>query len=532
MVHLNFEPDVQKPLVELRRNPNLWEGLALAKQTRVLSPKMHMELAGFVEIFRDKYRSVLCKPSYRELLRSAFNLLMPQPGQPTFANANSTTAGKHSAEFAQDESPQQPNLSEQAPEVIAAKENTERASDDTSLAHSVISTVASSTEALSRSGGNTEQWAVLDGQKEFVVSDGNSISVAEESSAVDSQLQAAPVLSLPERFGISTDEVERFLLLIVSRLNQEYFEQLSNAGQPDLFSALSKEGNGRDGVVVSVGQGDPVTAIFEQWLAGLGPALSRWRTWISPNGKCSIERCVVLSLPDAEIDPLTQTAKRSLLLDSQLPSDKDRGNEDTVGEGLLPDMGSRIVVLTIQPLEGIAYGAEKLMEGLHRGEEFEDRGARDVIESVRQRLDGWIGSRYFDREAFLVCPSVNSGTRRVPLGILGTKHMRRTVVDRRTEQQFVYFIDSVYKNNENIRLQKLAEFDRLRAPKKVAGAAAKSKRAKMKRLEEEKLRQMVLKKEVEEIMSQIAPDGYYFVKFLSFFFANLCGQESYAWILV
>lgn len=528
VVHIQFEPNVQKTILELKRNPLLWESLATSKASRTLSPKYYQELKGFIEIFRDKYRNVLAKPSYRELLRNSYNLLMMSAGQVTI---NTSAADLQASVVSA-------TIGKQEEEESISKRTSNSLAEDASkplnplkpplLEEKSVASIASSQGAASQSqeGGTVGSRAggsLADGGEKVehigsVVSIENTNSEMGETNTTITILRKPP-LPLSERYGLPISDIERFLCLVVSRLNQEYFEQLSSIQDPDLFRAASKIGLKAE-IVTTPSEEDPVTAVFQQWLNELHPAPSQWITWVSPNEKCSVERRVVITALDEELDD-DGLPKRSVMLEQSIEalSDLQSVGSQSVGSGSsLGDRGedqiesgTRIIVLSIKPSQDSSYVTEKIISGLQSGEDFDDRGARDVVETLRSEMDTWVGSRHFDREAFFVCPMENRGTKKVSLGPLSTPYMRRIVLSRREQQQFLYFIDSIYRNNENIKVQKMAELNQLRAPKKVAGAAAKSKRAKQKRLEEEKQRQLEMQREIEEVMSQVAPDGYYFV---------------------
>lgn len=531
VVHIQFEPNVQKTILELVRNPLLWESLATSKASRTLSPKYYQELKGFIEIFRDKYRNVLAKPSYRELLRNTYNLLMMSAGQVTINTSSGASADLNSSVASA-------TIGKQEEEESISKRTSNSLAEDGSktlnplkpplLEEKSVASIASSQGAASQSqGGGTvgsrAGGSLADGSEKVenigsVVSIENTSSEMGETNTTITILRKPP-LPLSERYGLPVSDIERFLCLVVSRLNQEYFEQLSSCQDQDLFRAASKIGLKAE-IVTTPSEEDPVTAVFQQWLNELHPAPSQWTTWVSPNEKCSVERRVVMTALDDELDD-DGLPKRSVMLEQSIEalSDLQSVGSQSVGSGSSfggrsedqIESGTRIIVLSIKPSQDSSYVADKIISGLQSGEDFDDRGARDVIETLRSEMDTWVGSRHFDREAFFVCPLENRGTKKVSLGPLSTPYMRRVVLSRREQQQFLYFIDSIYRNNENIKVQKMAELNQLRAPKKVAGAAAKSKRAKQKRLEEEKQRQLEMQREIEEVMSQVAPDGFYFV---------------------
>ena len=524
VVHIQFEPNVQKTITELKRNPLLWESLATSKVSRTLTPKYYKELKGFIEIFRDTYRNVLAKPSYRELLRSSYNLLMMSAGQVTI-NTSVADLQTSVASATIEKQEDQGSISMRTSSTLA---------DDTSkvlnplnpplLEETSVASIASSQGAASQSQsgvGSRANGSIAGVEKlenaESVASIENTNSEMGETNTTITILRKPP-MPLSERYGLPISDIERFLCLVVSRLNQEYFEQLNSCQDPGLFRA-SKIGLTPE-IVTTQAEEDPVTAIYLQWLNELHPAPSRCDTWVSPNDKCSIERRVVITALDEELDE-NGLPKRSVMLEqSSEASDLQSIGSGSSGQGIDPEQiesGTRIIILSIKPSQDSFYVTEKIISGLQSGEEFDDRGARDVVETLRSEMDSWVGSRHFDREAFFVCPLENRGTKKVSLGPLSTPYMRRVVLSRREQQQFLYFIDSIYRNNENIKVQKMAELNQMRAPKKVAGAAAKTKRAKLKRLEEEKQRQLEMQREIEEVMSHVAPDGYYFVRFVFHF---------------
>ena len=527
MVHIQFEPNVQKTIMELKRNPLLWESLAASKLSRTLSPKYYKELKGIIEIFRDKYRNLLAKPSYRELLRNSYNLLMMSAGQVTISVSSTqsmASVGPPSSVVSatvleQDTLSKQTSVADDSSKIVGSlkpplTEEASIASSQTGGSH-LQDGEGKGGDAGSVAGGGGSAVSKRD-NAESVASIENSNSEMGETHTTATVLRKPP-LPLSERYGIPVTDIERFLCLIVSRLNQEYFEQLSSFKDPNMFRATRSDVKGE--IIPTPVEEDPVTAVFQQWLDDLYPAPSRWNTWVSPNEKCTVERRVVMTALDEEVDE-AGFPKRSLLLqkDFEKPdlgsTGSGSGSMDGVDEGGPGQIesGTRIIILSIKPCEDSSYVTEKIISGLQSGEEFDDRGARDVVETLRSEMDSWVGSRHCDREAFFVCPLDNRGTKKVSLGALSSPYMRRVVLSRREKQQFLYFIDSIYRNNENIKVQKMAELNQMRAPKKVAGAAAKSKRAKLKRLEEEKQRQLEMQKEIEEVMSQIAPDGYYIVR--------------------
>jgi hypothetical protein len=76
VLHTNFQPSFDRVINEFRYSNALLDGLKEARRTGQLSPAFRIALENMIEVFRDEYRTVLSKPSYAELLRSGFNLMM------------------------------------------------------------------------------------------------------------------------------------------------------------------------------------------------------------------------------------------------------------------------------------------------------------------------------------------------------------------------------------------------------------------------------------------------------------------------
>ena len=75
-LHTNFQPNFDRVINEFRYSNLLMDELKEARRIGHLSPAFRIHLENIIEVFRDQYRTVLSKPSYAELLRNGFNLMM------------------------------------------------------------------------------------------------------------------------------------------------------------------------------------------------------------------------------------------------------------------------------------------------------------------------------------------------------------------------------------------------------------------------------------------------------------------------
>lgn len=75
-LHMNFQPNFDGVFKEFRYSNLLIDELKEARRMRQMSPSFRTYLENVIEVFRDQYRTVLSKPSYAELLRNGYNLMM------------------------------------------------------------------------------------------------------------------------------------------------------------------------------------------------------------------------------------------------------------------------------------------------------------------------------------------------------------------------------------------------------------------------------------------------------------------------
>lgn len=78
LAHCNFQPDLEKTLSELQNSKMIAAGLAEYRSTQIITAKFKSEMVNVQESLREMWRGIFSKPSYRELLRSSFNLFLSQ----------------------------------------------------------------------------------------------------------------------------------------------------------------------------------------------------------------------------------------------------------------------------------------------------------------------------------------------------------------------------------------------------------------------------------------------------------------------
>ncbi|RYG98012.1 hypothetical protein EON65_52000, partial [archaeon] len=82
VVHTHFQPNMQKVLDEVQFNKVLEQGFLVYHQSKIILPKFRQEIETIIESLREIWRDILSKPSYRELLRSTFNIFVPSFSRP------------------------------------------------------------------------------------------------------------------------------------------------------------------------------------------------------------------------------------------------------------------------------------------------------------------------------------------------------------------------------------------------------------------------------------------------------------------
>lgn len=277
---------------------------------------------------------------------------------------------------------------------------------------------------------------------------------------------------LPESLGT----LHHLLYLMISRLNQEYFDQL-NFPKQNVFSAMasSEDTTEADGLewddvrtdmenhcklYFLSSKKDCIESIFVQWLRNMRPSRSFWKSMWSPNGRVTLE---LLPSIDAEQDVIDAVKKESLSSGVRLFFLQDSG----------VDMAS---------IEPILAKESKFAKKLHKA------------------IYEWIHGNP-DKQACILCGCRNQGTKKLVMDHLG---------DRGTLP--VITIDCISRCNEYERI--LKEFSNEAQIKEVKASevGGKSKKAQLKREAEQKAQRDAKRKELIDMLARQIPDGYLLIE--------------------
>jgi len=390
---------------------------------REFSQSLRSYISKIEDSMRTKFRNFFSRPSYRELLRTANNILSPK----VLYQSDERLAEELSVEFAIDDD-------------IDDEAEGGRGGDDDE-------------DATPRSVGGQEEARVVEG-----------------ADVGDGGLEQESLISHMTLHDQGKEHVRALLYLVAARLVQEYMCCLRAPESDNLVAystralsshladlALDDDSNGEgmdifmpqvtgDGkFVYSIIKELPLAeAVFHQWRSHLLPAVTSFVTWVSPNGKLSIEQLLDVNQERHRVaeellrrSPI-EDGTRVIMLCSNDRYDQDPAKAFFQGgyqtDTPEPEEGEAAPEPLAESESTLGYALRgTLMEWTHETVEVpayagnKDTRAYDAYMMERKRLD---------RDYQFVSPSDMFGTRARPLG-----------QDDAGGWVSVTMLDSLYRNN-------------------------------------------------------------------------------------
>lgn len=476
-VHTNCQPNISGIVNGMKYSSHLIASLQESKLKRLVDEDLRTQLMEILDTLRDYFRNNFAMPSYREVLRNAYNLFIQNiypivlVGDSMY-NKNSMKQGTEgTAKYDEDE-------------------NETEDIDNSDLVRLLGLMVARLNqeyyERLQNPNVNVYRAIYYGDFEELTAGNdfGNSDSVLFESSSLG---QAPELTKAAESF-------EKYLA------DDQAVQELPNSGNYNYFFCHTGM--------------KAIDAVILQWQRNMLPAPAIWTPWVAPNGKASVEQMRTIN-------------------QKNMPGIAEQFEQSPI------DSGVRILILVDEPNGSAADELLKMNTMISR--EYQEQ----VLEWQNQRPD---------RKLCIVCPSSKFGTKTIDIGVdllppvisreglamdgkdidQNDAEATETPIDEENKANEdnrdvssnevvkpeapkeaslkVHFVDSIYRSNEYVRKQLLAEIEKKKAKKKVSALAAKTKRAQQKREEEERARQAEIAGEIQSVMESQIPDGYLIVQ--------------------
>lgn len=479
--HINMVPDMRQLCEDIRYLPAFKQGLTEARASMTLSPQLFRLLDEIFEKVRDEFRNLLSRPSTAELLRSAYNVFM----------CNKDYVNRDEVDMAD-----ACLLMLQLMIVRASQEYFEQAKkgelDKVYRAFLTSKTILKYLRNGEPTLMITEYENEDDEEDENKADDDEPDFVDINDPDLDPETKAAAIA----RMKAEEDKVE-WDLHRMALLNELEFTDAEDVAVPDNFVYGSKrEFHYSDPSI------HPVEAVFKQWIEWMSPAHVSLKTWVSPNGKVSVEalgNITRLNLPRIyqmvrHQSPIEYGA-RIMVMDGGK-------NDEFLEEMFNPQMDTGLRLQKV-----FTEWPDKEWKG--QGED-----------AVPGRTD---------RDLMLLCTTSKYGTKKVPMKFqIGTemetpskefKEGREVPVYG--PETFFYALDTIYRCNESERLIALDEQRQADADKKkdsTTGKAkeeknlAKGKKAEKKRADAERRKEEERLKAINAIIESWIPDGYLIVE--------------------
>jgi hypothetical protein len=472
LLHINIEPDFKKTIDEVRYYPPFLNALKEMKETGKLTPENFHIVDEIFELIRDLFRVQFSRPSSREILRIAYNLIMslkdPIPSKDIDMKSDVMRMIQLMIARA---------YQEYLDQISNPHENVFRAIVMTEEARLRLEMQLKMEEEQDKLDEETEESSLVTASTTLI----NENSVEAGNSLID-------IESVPENIHVDVPiitESKGSVLLDTKELTKDLVETPSNVDfarrnavitlDPSLINS-SMDSN--DVIEYSDPKLNPTEAVFHQWINYMMPAKSSWKPWTAPNRKLVIEY-----VPNLKVRTLNGVLEK--LNECQLES------------------GNRLMIFD----EG---SKQKNILGLQECSSF-------TTTKFQGFLMDWKKGRT-DRDVTLICPSQKFGSK-----MINMKYNSGTAYEQSTraanEQVYenavpVYMIDSILRCNEFDRVSSNAEKegeDSLKKSKKKK-TGGKSKAAKLKQEKEDREAEEERKREIEELVASQIPDGYLMVE--------------------
>ena len=529
VVHTNFQPNFEAMIQEHQYNQVLVDGLSNYRRRGRPSARLKHEVNEILSAFREKFRDLLSRPSYRELLKSSTShIFLPQVTIPVYAK---------------DDVPSEV--------LVDGEGRLQRATRLLQLIESRV--IQEYVDQLRYPGCNVYR----------------SISTAEIKQQHYPEYDA---IEIPDDGAMTREQLQQLWIHYV-RLTADLYQETSLPmpkiipdppppkpvfGKPAPAPAppppVEKKAKKRN-IFWCLPQEDTVDSILTQWHIGCNPAPVVWLPWLSLNTKVSLEvfpvltkaqlpityklmemftnylttRKMMTSLPPPPPPPPMPVNDTDSVMSENsvaIAKKKEKEREKQRKEKEAAAAAATVVLTEKQFSAQRSFGCTRLIfiNGQVQSNESPEElflSTSEVTIAMVKHLHEW-KTVFPHRDYTFVCPSNKYGT--LPYQLQAKYSipsplppMRGGKLHPPIEISFdftVHLIDTIYRSNEFDRRYHMAQRERhfQVTRRKIGAAAGKSKRAQQKREEEERLQRATIMKEVQEVMSKQVPDGYLVVK--------------------
>lgn len=474
LLHINTEPDFKKTIEEVRYYPPFVKALAEMKESKKISAENFHIVDEIFEIIRDLFRVQFSRPSSREILRIAYNLIisLKDPIPKKDIDMKNDVMRMLQLMIAR-------AYQEYLDLVSNPHENVFRAIVMSEGARARLEMKLKLDEEQDKEDEETDDTSLVTASTTL---NGNSVLGGNSIIDIVPELQLIPENSSPPKIT----EKEGDILLDKNQVMNDLLHKPDPIDldrrnalvvlDPSLFhSSLEEE---KDIIEYSDPKLNPTEAVFHQWINYMMPAKSSWKPWTAPNGKLVIE--------------------------------------------YVPNINKRTLDSVLQSLDECKLESGNRMIIFDEGPEFKNILNLQECTSLttnkfQSNLMAWKKGR-IDRDITLICPSQKYGSKKIEIEYnVGTPFEQS---QRAFHEQIyangipVYMIDSILRCNEFDRVKSNAEKEgenRLKNSKKKK-QGGKSKAAKLKQEKEDKEAEEERRREIEELVASQIPDGYLIVE--------------------
>jgi hypothetical protein len=505
VVHTNFQPNFESMIQEHQYNQVLVDGLSNYRKRGRPSPRLKREVGEILSAFREKFRDVLSRPSYRELMKSpTSHIFLPQVTIPMYSPKDVTSEV-----------------------LIDGEGRLQRATRLLQLIENRV--IQEYVDQLRYPGCNVFRSVTTSEVKQIHYPDYQELEIPGNNETM------------------TKSQLERLWIHFVRVTCDLFQEPISQLPAGNTAPANGNQEGTHHNIYWCVPNEDAVESILSQWLLGCNSAPVVWLPWISLNSKVSLEVLPVLNKYQLHITSRLLGMFTEFLTTRKIVSIRNSNPSNSTDGGKIPNLSSqsfdsmnssktllqdnsnnpknetnKVEQLTLTDAEYSAtrsFAATRIIfisgkvQTNESAEEFLNSSSEITLTMVRHMND-W-KSLYSHRDYTFICPSNKHGTQAYELKAkyflppLNPKAKNAQPIEMGID--FVMqVVDTIYRSNEFDRRFHMAERERhfQLTRKKIGAAAGKSKRAQQRREEEERIQRATILKEVQDVMSKQIPDGY------------------------
>lgn len=512
VVHTNFQPNFEAMIQEHQYNQVLVDGLSSLRRRGRPSARLKQEVNEILAAFREKFRDLLSRPSYRELLKSpTSHIFLPQVTIPIYSSSDVSSDV-----------------------LIEGEGRLQRATRLLQLIENRV--LQEYVDQLRYPGCNVYRSITTSDIKQMHYPELDEVMIPQDGSMTKSQLEQlwvhyvratcdlfqepAPTPTVSATAGNAPPATEVNPLLAAPAIRRK------------IYWCLPGE--------------DAVDSILSQWLLGCTPAPVVWLPFLSLNCKVSLEVLPVLTKPQLHLTSKLLAICTDFLATRKMKSWKSQVVDST---NSVPQLSSESQESVSQKSK---YSGQKPQETLQNDEqpsvmtdkEYSTQKSfgctriivvngkfhandspeeffnptSEVTVAMVKHMHEW-KAVMSHREYTIICPSNKYGTQVYqlqakyyippPNPLLKGAKATEVILDFGFQ-----VVDTIYRSNEFDRRYHMAERERhfQLTRKKIGAAAGKSKRAQQKREEEERIQRATMLKEIQDVMAKQIPDGYLIIR--------------------